>query len=136
MTNPSIPELDARGLRSFGLVTGSIIAVLFGAVLPWVFSLDYPRWPWILGGVLGAWALIHAPSLKPVYHLWMRFGLLLHKITTPLILGIVFYLLVTPMSLAMKVFGRDALGRKLDESVSTYRVLPDGSPKNNMEKPY
>ncbi len=136
MTHPSIPELDARGLRSFGLTTGSIIAVLFGALLPWVFSLDFPKWPWVLGGVLGAWALIHASSLEPVYHLWMRFGLLLHKVTTPLILGVVFFLIVSPMSLVMKLFGRDALGRTLDDSASSYRVLPDSAPPNNMEKPY
>ena len=44
----NIPELDQKGLRNFALVTGGVIVGLFGLVLPWVFDLEWPRWPWIL----------------------------------------------------------------------------------------
>ena len=136
MKHPDIPVLDTRGLRNFGLTTGSTIAVLFGAVLPWVFGLDYPRWPWILGAVLGGWGLVHSRSLRPIYYGWMRFGLLLHKVTTPLVLGIVYFLIISPMSVAMRVFGRDALARRLDKTATSYRVSSDENPANNVEKPY
>ena len=51
-----IEKLDARGYRKFGVTTGAIIIGLFGLVIPWLFNLNYPTWPWILGGGLGAWA--------------------------------------------------------------------------------
>jgi hypothetical protein len=44
----NIPELDKAGLRRFGLTTGIIVAVLFGIVLPWVFNLGWPTWPWMV----------------------------------------------------------------------------------------
>jgi len=48
-----IEKLDARGYRKFGVTTGAIIIGLFGLVIPWLFNLNYPTWPWILGV---AWA--------------------------------------------------------------------------------
>jgi hypothetical protein len=72
MHDKDIPELDARGLRKFGLTTGAIVAVLFGALIPWAFGLHYPKWPWVLAGVLGLWALAAPATLHPVYLGWMR----------------------------------------------------------------
>ena len=93
----AIPELDTAGLRRFGLSTGAIVAVLFGIALPYLFEWSYPRWPWIIAGVLITWALVAAPSLKHVYRNWMRLGLLLNRIVSPIILGIVFFIVVTPL---------------------------------------
>ena len=53
-TQKDIPELDAAGLRRFALVTGAILAVLFGVLLPWLFGFGFPLWPWIVAGVLAA----------------------------------------------------------------------------------
>jgi len=64
-----IEKLDAKGYRKFGLTTGAIIIGLFGLAIPWIFSLNYPKWPWILGGGLGAWALLAPATLQPVYAL-------------------------------------------------------------------
>ena len=51
----------------------------------------------------------------------MRFGLLLSRITTPLIMGVVFFLLITPVALILKVLRKDAMKRRLDDSES-YRI--------------
>ena len=131
-----IPELDRQGLRQFGLMTGGILAALFGLLLPWLFSFDYPAWPWIVAGVLAAWALVSPQTLKPVYRTWMRFGLLMSKITTPIILGSVFYLVVLPMGLIMRGFGRDPLHRKRHPDAKSYRVLSTQADKSSMEKPF
>ena len=86
-------------------------------------------------GVLAAWGLIAPMSLKPVYHGWMRVGLVLNKIMTPLIMGISFYLVVTPVALLKKIFGKDAMARDFDDSDS-YRV-PTTAPKpENLKRPY
>jgi len=131
-----IPELDRKGLRDFGLVTGGIIAVLFGLFFPWLLESRIPVWPWIFAGILGAWGLAAPMSLQPVYRLWMKLGLLLSRITTPIILGIVFYLLIWPMGLVMRIFGRDPMARRLDGTAKTYRVTSHKAPKQNMERPF
>ena len=140
MTAPNfqIPELGRKGLREFGLVTGSIVAGLFGVFFPWVFEFtlaNWPIWPWIFLAVIGAWALVAPMSLRPVYRLWMRFGLLMSRITTPIIMGLVFFLIITPVALLWKIIGKDAMARKLDNSL-TYRVQSRKAPPENLKRPF
>ena len=131
-----IPELDAKGLRHFGLLTGGIIAGLFGLVLPWVFGFEFPIWPWIVGGILAGWAVIAPQSLGPVYRVWMRFGLLLNRVTTPIILGVVFYFVITPTAVVMRLLRRDPMARQYDLTADSYRVSSKKPLKQNLEKPF
>ena len=131
-----IPELDRKGLREFGLVTGGIIAGLFGLIFPWLIERPIPRWPWVIFGVLAALALAAPLALKPVYHWWMRFGLLMSRITTPLIMGIVFYLVITPMALVMRLVGKDPMARQLREQSRSYRIESTATPPKRLEKPF
>jgi hypothetical protein len=135
MTN-TIETLDAAGYRKFGLVSGAIVVVLFGLAIPWLFSLNFPRWPWIFAGVLGSWALLLPTTLKPVYIGWMKFGNMMNWINTRIILGIVFYGLILPFGLVMRLFGNDPMKRKLDASVDSYRVPSHNDSKDNVERPY
>ena len=135
-TGHVIPELDRKGLREFGLVTGAIVVVLFGLLIPWVFSFGYPRWPWIVAAILAVPALVWPEALRPVYHVWMRFGLLMSRIMTPLVLGIVFFLVITPVALIMKLFSRDAMKRSLDESEESYRTNRTAIDRKQIERPY
>jgi len=132
----AIPELDAKGLRRFGITTGAIVAVLFGLFFPWLLENAIPRWPWILAGVLGLWGLVAPVSLRPVYRGWMRFGLIMSRITTPLILGLVFFLAVTPMALIRRLFGIDDMARKFDDAAESYRVKSAKAEKDNLERPF
>jgi len=130
-----IVELDRKGLREFALVTSGIVVVLFGLFFPWAFEFEWPLWPWILGGILTAVGLIAPMALQPVYKNWMRIGLLLNKITTPIILGVVFYLVVTPMGILRSLFAADPMARKLDNSES-YRVRSKRKTAESLEKPF
>jgi O-antigen/teichoic acid export membrane protein len=134
--NHPIPELDAKGLREFALVTGSILAVLFGILLPWLFDLAFPLWPWIVALVLVAWGLVAPSTLGPVYRTWMRFGLLMSKIMTPLVTGLVFFLVITPVAFVMKLIQRDPMARTLKTPQQTYRVMSTKAPRSKMERPY
>ena len=131
-----IPELDRRGLREFGLVTGAIFVVLFGLFFPWLLEAEIPIWPWALGGILATWALAAPVTLQPVYRGWMKFGLLLSKITTPIVLGIVFFLVIFPIGFTMRLFGRDPMARRIDDDTDSYRIPSPKIPKNNMERPF
>lgn len=135
MNVADIPELDAKGLRSFGFTTGAIVAVLFGLVLPYLIGHAWPKWPWIVAGVLFLWAAVLPATLRPVYYGWMRIGLLLGKIMTPLILTLVYAIAVIPTSLCLRLFRKDLLQLKFDGS-SSYRVESKKPSVGNMEKPY
>ena len=131
-----IPELDRKGLREFGLVTGGIIAGLFGLFFPWLIERPFPRWPWVIFGVLAALGLAAPNALRPIYQVWMRFGLLMSKITTPLIMGVVFYLVITPMGLVMRLAGKDSMARQLQQQSPSYRVTSIATPPKRLEKPF
>lgn len=132
----SIPKLDKKGLRDFGLIFGAIVAVIFGLIFPW-FKGEYPLWPWIIAGIFWAWALIAPTTLNPVYQIWMRFGLILGWIETRIILGLVFYGLIMPMGLIMRlILNRDPMHRSLDTTVKTYRVQSQKRLRESMEKPF
>lgn len=130
-----IPELDRKGLRQFGLTTGAIIAGLFGLFFPYLLDRPWPIWPWVIAGVLAAWAVAFPETLRPVYRGWMRFGLVLGRITTPIILTIIYVIAIIPTSLILRIFGKDPMHRKFDESTS-YRVESKNPSVRNMEKPY
>ena len=130
-----IPVLDKGGLRQFGLTTGAIVASLFGIAFPYFLDLSWPIWPWIVFSVLGIWAMIAPISLRPVYRGWMRVGMMLSKITTPIILTLLFLVAILPVSLLMRLFHKDPMQRSFDESTS-YRVSSKQPSVKNLEKPY
>lgn len=131
-----IPELGREGLRRFGLVTGGIVAGLFGLVLPWLLEHALPLWPWVVFGILTGWSFADPSTLRPVYRTWMQFGLLLSRITNPVVLGIVYFGVITPMALVMRVAGRDPMARRLDKTIQSYRVPGRKVAREHMEKPF
>jgi len=136
VTTHSIPELDARGLRQFALTTGGIVAVLFGLLLPWLFDAGLPYWPWILAAILAVWGLAAPKSLRPAYLGWMRFGLAISRVTTPLILSLVFFLVFTPAGLIMRLTGHDPMQRRLSADTASYREPSRAAAPESMERPY
>lgn len=131
------PDMPSREeLRRFGLLTGAIVAVLFGLLLPWIFGHGYLRWPWIVAGVLWVWGLLVPATLHPVYRGWMAFGHVLGWINTRIILGIMFYLMFVPAGFIMKLLRKDPMARKLRKETYTYRVKSHPLKKNHVERPY
>jgi hypothetical protein len=130
-----IPELDDKGLRQFALVTGAIVVALFGLLLPWLFGFEWPAWPWVLTAVLVSTGMAVPKALRPVYKSWMRFGLILNYVTTPIILGIVFYLLITPFGLVRRLVAKDPMARRINNETS-YRVASVKRPAKSMERPF
>lgn len=132
----AIPELDRRGLREFGLVTGAAIVVIFGLFFPWMLGLDWPLWPWIVAAPLWLLALVRPSWLRWTYRAWMRFGLLASRVTTPLLLGIVFFVMISPMAMVRRLRGKDPMQRTLDPDQDSYRVQSARSPKEKLERPF
>lgn len=125
-----------KKLRLFGIFAGLFLGVLLGLLLPWLKDYSLPQWPWIIGAILWILAFLAPATLKPVYDIWMRIGFVLGWINTQTILCIVFYGLVTPMGLLMRLVTKDPMERKFDVSMQTYRLSRQSRTRSSMEKPF
>lgn len=90
-------------------------------------------WAGGVGALLGGIGLIVPEVLKYPYKGWMVLGHALGWVNTRIILGIVFYGVVTPMGLVMKMKGRDPMHRNIDSEASTYRVVRQPRPVLHMK---
>jgi len=124
-----------KELREFGLISGAIVIVLFALFLPWVFDNSIPLWPWIVAAVLALWALVAPASLIYIYRPWLKFGAIMGFINTRIILGAVFFLIITPVGWFIRILGKKLL-EKSEPGAQSYRVASDKPNKQHMENPY
>lgn len=129
-------KLTIKELREFGLLTGGIIAVLFGLILPLVRGHSLPIIPWVIAIIFVGLAILLPQSLDPIYRVWMKIGFYVGWLESRIVLSIVFFIILTPMALIMKLFNRDTMARKFDFQVETYRISSKINPSSGMEKPY
>ena len=110
--------------RSFGLV----FFVVFIMIALWSFRGDLnqikilPLFISVFFLVLG---LLNSKILTPLNKIWFKFGIFLGNIIAPLVMGIVFFLVVTPTGMIIKMFGKDLLGLKFDHKKHSYWIKRD-----------
>jgi len=119
--------------RSFGVV----FAILFAIIGLYPLIYESPVHLWALTATVGFLiaSLIFPSALRPLNLLWFKFGLLLHKVANPLIMGIMFFVVITPIGLLMRSLGKDLLQKKFNDSAKTYWINRDknaGSMKNQF----
>lgn len=124
--------------RAFGLV----FAALFLGIGIWpVFSSHEVRW-WAMGasGLLVCLALLLPGILTHPNQLWMKLGLALGKITSTVALTVLFFFVVTPTGILLKLFGKDPMKLRFDPSAETYWILrppPEGNKSSSgMTEPF
>ena len=128
-------DVGVSQLRSFGLIVGSIFAVI--AVWPLIIhGQDLRVWSLILSGLLVIPALVIPTILRPVFRVWMRIGSVLGWINTRIILAIGFYLVFTPIGVIMRIVGKDPLHRKFHSNITTYRVSRTPRADSHMQNQY
>lgn len=104
--------------RAFGLVFAVLFAVI-GAFKLWHDSVL--GWWWLgASGAVAAVALTVPGLLAPANRVWLKFGLLLHRVVEPLVMGILFFAVVTPIGAAMRLAGKDPLRLKREPAAATY----------------
>ena len=130
----SRPEkISGSSDRSFGLTMAAFFAIM--ALAPLIHGLHQSvRW-WALG--VSAFflvpALVRPDVLRPLNGLWLKLGLLLYRIVNPIVLGVLFYLTVTPIGALARLFGKDPLKLRRDSAAPSYwirRVPPGPSPES------
>lgn len=115
------PPGDRRQLRSFGLLVGGIF-VTIGLWPAIVRGGPLRLWALVLGIGLVLPALIAPPSLRPIHRMWMVLANALGWVNTRLVLGVIFFGLITPVGLVRRLLSKDPLGREFEADLETYRV--------------
>ena len=137
MINKTSSPRSNKKLRDFGLLTGAILAILFGVLLPWLFDHSIPIWPWVVATILSFSALLQPYFLRPIYKVCMTIGQALGWVNTRIILCVLFYIIFLPVGLFMKLIGRDPMARKLNRAEKTsYRISSHAKNIEQMKEPY
>ena len=119
--------------RSFGIVF--FVVFLFIALYPITYSEDIRIWSLIISFIFIILGLLNSIILTPLNKLWFKFGVILGKMISPIIMGIIFFLVVTPIGLIMKVLGKDLLRLKFNKKDNTYWIEKNG-PKSKMKNQF
>ena len=106
--------------RKFGLTFGVVFAVI--ALVPPLFGGHFRWWILAIGIAFSALALLAPRILSVPNRLWLRLGLLLHKVVNPLVLGAMFLLVVTPIAVVMRLLGKKLLNRTYDPTAKSYWI--------------
>jgi len=121
--DPHTPQQDIslKQLRQFGWLMGGVFTVI--TVWPLVVRGEGIRvWAFIIAAVFGVLGAIFPNALKPVYRGWMFFGEKIGWVNSRILLGLVFYGMVTPISWLMRLLGKRPLQLEFDPKADTYRV--------------
>jgi hypothetical protein len=99
----------------------------FGWTFTGVFALGAFFYPWVLAlaAATALVTLIRSQWLAPLNRAWMKLGALLHHVVSPLVLGLIFFGVFTPVGMLMRAFGRDAMARRFEPQARSYWVRRD-----------
>ena len=125
-------EVKLSSNRSFGVVF-FIVFLLIG-LYPFLKGNDLRIWSLIISFIFLALGLINSRILTPLNRLWFKFGLLLGKFISPIIMGIIFFIVVTPIGIIMRLFKKDLLNLKFNKK-ETYWIDKKG-PKSKMKNQF
>ena len=118
--------------RNFGIVF--FIVFLLISLYPIINNEDIRIWSIIIALIFFILGIINSNLLSPLNKIWFKFGLKLGKIISPLIMGLIFFLVVTPIGLIMRLLGKDLLNLKLNKN-KTYWV-EKSDPKSKMKNQF
>ena len=119
--------------RSFGLLF--FVVFLIVSLWPLTHEGSIRIWSVIISAVFLILGLINSKLLTPLNLLWFKFGMILGAIVSPIVMGIVFFLVVTPIGLALSIMGKDLLNKKYNKKKETYwikRETPIGTMKRQF----
>lgn len=129
-------EIKGSSNRSFGLVFAVVFILI--ALFPLLQGQAMRLWALGVSGALLVVAFLLPTLLTYPNHLWLRFGLLLNAIVSPVAMGVLFFLVITPTGLVMRWFGHDPLRLKFDTTASSYWIKrePPGPEPRSLTNQY
>ena len=109
-------EIKISSNRSFGIVFFIVFLIL--ALYPLIKNGNISIWFLSISLIFLGLGLINSKILSPLNKLWSKFGIFLGKIISPIIMGIIFFLVVTPIGLLMRLLGKDLINLKYNNNKS------------------
>ena len=125
-------EVKISSNRSFGIVF--FIVFLLIAIYPILNQNDIRTWAVAISLIFLVLGLLNSKLLTPLNKIWFKFGIFLGKIVSPLVMGIIFFFVVTPIGIFMRFLGKDLLNLKLNKSSSYW--IEKTEPKSKMKNQF
>lgn len=128
-------DIPVKQLRHFGWLMGGFFAII--SFWPLVFRGEGIRlWAGIIAGAFAVLGMVFPTGLTPIYRGWMFFGEKIGWLNSRILLGLVFYALLTPISFLMVALGKRPLQLKFDPNAETYRVPKEARAANHVLKAF
>lgn len=122
--------------RSFGLTFAAVALILAGI---W-FWRERAAWPYALAvaAIFAVLALAAPQVLAPLNRVWLKIGLLLHRVVNPIVMGLLFFGCITPMGVFMRLLGKDLLHLRFDRQATSYWISrePPGPAPDSMRNQF
>jgi hypothetical protein len=118
--------------RSFGIVFFAVFLII--AIYPLINSDELRLWSLIISIIFLVLGLVNSKILNPLNKFWFKFGIFLGKIISPFVMGIIFFLVVTPIGLLMRLLNKDLLNLKFNNSHSYW--IEKTEPKSKMKNQF
>ena len=118
--------------KSFGIVFSVVFFII--AIFPILNNDNIRVWSLVISLIFLVLGLINSKLLSPLNKIWFKFGLILSKVVSPLIMGIIFFLVVTPIGILMRILKKDLLNLKYNNK-NTYWIkkkVPESTMKNQF----
>lgn len=131
----SAPNMVLPLNRSVGLIFAAFFMLI--ALFPIAYGRDVHIWALILSGGFGLIVFLAPQLLTPLTKYWMGLAHILHKIVSPIVLGVLFFLVVAPVGFLMRLSGKDPLRLKLEPKAQTYwqeRQSPSPDPESLLNQ--
>ena len=125
-------EVKIGSNRSFGIVF--FVVFLIVAIYPLTTHGDIRIWSLIISICFLILGLLNSTLLNPLNKLWFKFGIFLGKIISPIIMGVIFFVVVTPIAILMRLLGKDLLNLKFNNK-STYWIEKN-EPNSKMKNQF
>ena len=119
--------------RNFGLVF--FVFFLIIGLWPLLGTNEIRYWSIFFSIIFFLLGITNSKLLNPLNKIWFNFGILLGKMISPLVMGIIFFLVVTPIGVIMRVFGKDILSLKYNKKNKSYWIEKNG-PKSKMKNQF
>ena len=124
------PKISSN--RSFGIIFFIVFSLI--ALYPLIYNGEIRIWSITISLIFLVLGLLNSKILTPLNKIWFKFGIFLGKIISPFVMGIIFFLVVTPIGLIMRLIGKDLLNLKYSNNKS-YWIEKNG-PKGKMKNQF
>ena len=118
--------------KSFGIVF--FVVFLLIALYPLLNDENIRIWSLIISFIFLLLGIFNSKVLSPLNKVWFKFGILLGKVISPIVMGLVFFLVVTPTGILMKIFRKDLLSLKFNNNKSYW--IDKKGPKSKMKNQF